>query len=62
MAYLNVALLLVLGLSPLIIPVLVTVAHGVSTWRGRREKSVRQRAAQIHEAGLRPVRLSVVES
>ena len=63
MAYLSVALVLVLVLSQLIIPVLVTVVHAVKTWPGwAGVSSARQRAAQIHKAGPRPVQLSVVRS
>jgi hypothetical protein len=62
MSYLNLTLLLLLVLSPLIIPVLVTVVHAVTTWRRRPgQPSRRPPAAHVHDVGLRPVQLSLVE-
>ena len=62
MSYLSVALLCLLALSPLIVPVLVTVVHAVTTWRRRLgQLSRRPPAAHVHDVALRPVQLSRVE-
>jgi hypothetical protein len=62
MSYLSVAQLCLLALSPLIVPVLVTVVHAVTTWRRRPgQPGRRQPAAHAHDVGLRPVQLFLVE-
>jgi hypothetical protein len=56
MAYLNLALLILFVLSPRIIPVVVTVLHGVKTWRHGSDLPLRrQRALQLRGTRIRPV-------